>query len=234
MRTLTTHDGLQLRYDVRGTGAPVVLMHSFGFDSQLWERMGALAALEGFAAITYDARGHGRSDHPGDPSCYGADAMAADVSYLLDHLGLTSANLVAFSMGSFVALRVLERDHRISRAVLGGVGGRVLMPTEPGEMPSDPERMIREGAPYLSSRLDSGEADAWALAAVAAAGMRPRDLELEAVQADVLLLCGTRDDDPTPLAQRIPTCRVELLEADHGGTMGHPGFVPAILTHLNG
>ncbi len=101
-------------------------------------------------------------------------------------------------------------------------------------MPSDPERMIREGAPYLGSRLDSGEADARALAAVAAAGMRPRDLELEAIQADVLLLCGTRDDDPTPLAQRIPTCRVEFLEADHGGTMGHPGFVPAILTHLNG
>lgn len=232
MPTFTTHDGLRLSYDVHGTGDAVVLMHSFGFDGELWERMGVVAALDGFSVVSYDARGHGRSDHPGDPALYGADAMAADVSCLLDHLEYRSAHLVSFSMGSFVALRVLERDDRIARAVLGGVGARVLQVREASEMPADPDRWLREVAPYLTYRLDNGTADARALAAVATAGMIPSDLDLEAIPADVLLVCGTRDDDPEPLAARIPTCRTQPLDADHGGTMGHPGFVPAIVEHL--
>lgn len=234
---LTTHDGLRLHYEVEGDGEPVLLMHSFGFDSRLWHRLGITAALvaAGRSVVTYDARGHGRSDHPPVPTAYGADAMAADASSLLDHLGIELADLAAYSMGSYVALRVLEQDPRFRRAVLGGVGGAVLGQRSargPLVMPDDHDAVIRRNFPYLAWRLDEGLADASALVAVQVAGTVPMDLQLGRVTADVLLLTGTADDEPGPLAQQIPHCRVRRVEADHGGTMSHPDFTPIVVDHL--
>jgi len=160
--------------------------------------------------------------------------MAADASSLLDHLGYESADLAAYSMGSYVALRVLEKDARIRRAVVGGVGGAVLQQSAPRQsvVPDDPDAVIRRHFPYLSGRLDNGSADAAALVAVQLAGTVPLGLDLAQVTADVLLLTGTEDDDPEPLAQQIPRCRVLRVEADHGGTMSHPDFVPHLVGHL--
>ena len=64
MSTFETFDGLTLHYDAEGSGAPVVMLHSFGFDGRLWMGSALASALVdiGRRTIALDARGHGRSD----------------------------------------------------------------------------------------------------------------------------------------------------------------------------
>ena len=52
--------------------------------------------------------------------------MPRDITALLDHLGLDRGDLLACSLGAQIGLRVLEVEHRVRRAVLGGIGDAVL------------------------------------------------------------------------------------------------------------
>ena len=45
MPTFDSFDGVRLHYEVSGSGAPVVLLHSFPFDSRVWTGTGVLPAL---------------------------------------------------------------------------------------------------------------------------------------------------------------------------------------------
>ena len=239
--TFIASDGLTLRYGVGGDGPPVVLVHSFGFDSELWVGCGVVDALQraGRSTIGLDGRGHGRSDKPADSHRYGADRMARDIEELLDHLGLTEIDLVSFSMGSFVALRLLQTDRRVHRAVLSGVGSAALRPRlfDTDGLPPAPSHeealaLLSQLTPYLTPRLHDGRSDARALVALLRAGFSPPDKNFDSVTASVLLLAGTRDDDPTPLATVIPRCEVQRVDADHAGTMEHPEFVPSIVNFV--
>lgn len=236
-------DGVTLAATTTGEGPPVVLLHSFGFDAELWESTGVVGAIvaAGRRAVALDCRGHGRSDRPVDPDRYGADRLALDVSELLDHLAIEQADLVAYSMGSFLGLQVLQSDRRFRRAVLAGVGAAALQPVlfdGVDQLPHDlaPEAarsLLGTLAPHLRHRLSVGTADASVLLEVLRAGFSPTSKDFSSVAAEVLLLCGTKDDDPTPLAKALPRAHVRRIEADHGSTLDHPELVPAILEFLS-
>ncbi len=67
--------------------------------------------------ITYDLRGHGKSD-VGDGQ-YTIELFVDDFIALLDYLKLTKAILCGFSMGGYIALRAIERNpDRFSALVL--------------------------------------------------------------------------------------------------------------------
>lgn len=128
-------DGVRLRYIAEGSGHPVVLVH--GFASSLehnWHDTGVIDLLTraGFQVIAYDARGHGRSDKPHDPTRYGAEDVR-DIIRLLDHLGLERAHLVGYSRGAMLAHHAREwHPERLRTVTLGGYGssGRGAGPIE--------------------------------------------------------------------------------------------------------
>lgn len=107
-------------------GPPTVLVHGFASDYQLnwagtrWEH--ALTSA-GRLVVGIDLRGHGQSEKPHQPGAYRQQVMARDVVHLLDHLGIGRADLVGYSMGARIVMRVAA-DHpdRVWRAVLGGPG----------------------------------------------------------------------------------------------------------------
>ena len=79
---------------------------------------------ENFMVIGIDARGHGKSDKPHDPSEYG-DKMVQDVVGLLDHLEIDKAHVVGYSMGGFITMRLLAlAPERLLTATVGGAGWR--------------------------------------------------------------------------------------------------------------
>lgn len=243
MSTFETFDGLTLHYDTQGSGAPVVLLHSFGFDARLWMDSPLVPALveSGRRTIAPDARGHGRSDKPHVTGRYGVDAMARDVISLLDHLAVDAVDLVSYSMGSFVALRLLQIDPRVRLAVLGGVGAAALKPhlfgpaDIPGRDDVDAVRdLVTSLAPHLTRRVEAGEADARALLEVLRGGFSPRDKDFAVVTASVLLISGTDDDDPSPLAAALPHAQVHLVDGDHASAMEHPDFTSTIVEFLQG
>jgi pimeloyl-ACP methyl ester carboxylesterase len=119
--------GVPLHYLDAGSGAPVVLLHSYTGDSERqFVATGCFAAIAArFRAIALDLRGHGKSGKPHDPAAYGAE-MAWDVVRLLDDLGLCSAHVVGYSMGAHVAAQLLTlAPQRVCSAVLGGAPGRL-------------------------------------------------------------------------------------------------------------
>lgn len=114
----TTADGTRLVYDDWGAGRPVVLVHGWSLDATMWEHQAAALTASGLRCVTYDRRGHGRSQDPGRG--YDADTLADDLAGLLDGLDLVDAVLVGHSMGGGEMVRYLSRhgSSRISAIAL--------------------------------------------------------------------------------------------------------------------
>lgn len=123
-------DGVRIRYVVRGSGPPVLLVHGFSADLELsWAGTGILDSLAArYQVIALDQRGHGASDKLHDPRAYGVH-FVDDLVRLLDHLKIERAHVIGYSMGGQVTLNLVTRHpDRVRSAVLGGYGWR------PGEL----------------------------------------------------------------------------------------------------
>lgn len=119
---LITVNGIELYYEVHGSGAPLVLLGGLGLDvSEMSMLTGPLAAS--FRVIAVDNRGAGRSAKP--PGPYSVEQMAADVAGLMDGLGLPRAHLAGISLGGRIALALaLDRPDRVDRVILVATGPR--------------------------------------------------------------------------------------------------------------
>ncbi len=94
-------DGVELEYQVRGAGEPLLLIHG-GMIADSFEPIADELAAS-CKLITYRRRGyHGTPAHP---DCTMAK-VAADAVALLDHLGITAAHVGGHSYGGVTALQL--------------------------------------------------------------------------------------------------------------------------------
>ena len=110
------NQGLEIFFEDIGTGAPVVLGHSFLCSGKMWREQ--IPALVGkFRVINPDLRGHGRSSEVTRPfSLYDA---VSDVVAVLDRLRIERAIWCGLSIGGMVALRAaLTCPERVSGLIL--------------------------------------------------------------------------------------------------------------------
>ena len=130
--TVGTENGadIDIYYEDHGNGQPVVLIHGYPLDGHSWERQQRVLLAAGYRVITYDRRGFGRSSQP--TIGYDYDTFAADLATLLDHLNVTDAVLVGFSMGTGEVTRYLGRygSARVRKAALLGVVPPFLLKTD--------------------------------------------------------------------------------------------------------
>jgi pimeloyl-ACP methyl ester carboxylesterase len=114
--------GVRLHYRQEGRGAPVLLLHGLGVQSDLnWRWPGVVWSLaRNFRVITLDLRGDGLSEKPHGSWAYGAE-MVRDAVRLLDHLGIRKAHVAGYSLGGFIALKLAatRSDRLLSAAILG-------------------------------------------------------------------------------------------------------------------
>jgi pimeloyl-ACP methyl ester carboxylesterase len=117
--------GVKIHYTEQGAGEPVVLVHGQGGSIESWVNSGVLQNLSrDYRVIALDCRGHGMSDKPHDPNKYGRE-MALDIVRLLDHLRISRAHIVGYSMGAqLTGLLLTLRPERFLTATLGGGTGR--------------------------------------------------------------------------------------------------------------
>ena len=104
---ILTDDGTSLFVRDWGTGKPVVFIHGWAMNSDMWQYQMAPLVQARFRCIAYDRRGHGRSTDPGGR--YDYDRLAADLACVLDQLDLHDATLVSHSMGAGEVVRYLTR-----------------------------------------------------------------------------------------------------------------------------
>jgi 3-oxoadipate enol-lactonase len=105
-----------LYFTEQGSGPALLLVHGLMVTGEMFEPV-----IEHFAArrrvIVPDLRGHGRSRGLGPP--YTAAQHAADLSQLLDHLGIDSTAVLGYSMGGAIAQQMfLDHPKRCNRLVL--------------------------------------------------------------------------------------------------------------------
>ena len=120
-----TRDGVGLHVSDWGQGKVIVFVHSWAFNSQMWDYQVAAFTRAGWRCVVYDRRGHGRSDLPGWG--YDYNTLADDLAAIIDSIGVDKVVLVAHSMGGGEVIRYLSRHgaSKVERVVL-------LAPTAPG------------------------------------------------------------------------------------------------------
>jgi len=91
---------------IMGDGPDLVLIHGAGGATQSWRRLIPPLAKT-HRVIAMDLPGQGFTRQITHKRC-GVDAMAEDVTDLLQHLGIASAPIVAHSAGAAIALRMVE------------------------------------------------------------------------------------------------------------------------------
>lgn len=95
----TTSDGVELAWDRRGSGTPVVLVHGITDNRSSLEPIAdRLAGTH--EVLSLDLRGHGQSTKGSD---YAIERLAGDVVEVVADQGLESPALVGHSLGAMVA-----------------------------------------------------------------------------------------------------------------------------------
>ena len=121
MEKIAVND-IELAYDRRGKGIPLVLLHGYPLDHHLWDEVVPLLEVT-FDLILPDLRGFGESTTVITP--YTMDDYASDIAGLLDNLGIQKAAIVGHSMGGYVAL-AFARLYPQRVSALGLVSTQVL------------------------------------------------------------------------------------------------------------
>jgi non-heme chloroperoxidase len=143
---ISLRDGTRLYWKEWGTGAPLLFLHSAAAHGRLWDYQVAALAHRGFRCITFDRRGHGRSDQPAYG--YDYDSLADDLSDVMSALDLRGVTLIGHSMGCAEILRYLTRhgDSRVSGIALMGTTTPFLLQAgdNPNGVPAAAFEALRE------------------------------------------------------------------------------------------
>jgi pimeloyl-ACP methyl ester carboxylesterase len=117
--TVVTDDGVRLSGEQAGSGTPVVLLHGLTATRRYVLMGSRMLERSGHRVISYDARGHGRSQPALRADAYGYERLARDLEQLLDALELERAVIAGASMGAHTALSLaLAHPRRVSALAL--------------------------------------------------------------------------------------------------------------------
>ena len=145
---------VELFYQDIGRGKPVVLIHGWPLNHEMWEYQVNELPKHKIRVITYDRRGFGKSSRPWEG--YDYDTFAQDLKLILEELNLTDVTLVGFSMGGGEVVRYLSKyntDGRVTKAALVSAVTPYLLKTDdnptglPQEMFDEMKQQIEDDRP---------------------------------------------------------------------------------------
>ncbi|BBY07048.1 alpha/beta fold hydrolase [Mycobacterium noviomagense] len=115
---------INLAYDDRGNGEPVLFIAGHGGAGRTWHLHQAPAFLAaGYRVITFDNRGVGATENA---EGFTTQTMVGDTAALIEKLDAAPVRIVGASMGAFIAQELmLGRPDLVSKAVLMCTRGRL-------------------------------------------------------------------------------------------------------------
>ncbi len=252
----TRINGVLLHYRLHGrAGAPaVVLGNSLGTDARIWDEV--IERLAGrYHVLSYDKRGHGLSEAPaGD---YSLDDHVADLTGLLDHVGMRRIGLAGVSVGGLIAQGfALRHPKRLAALVLCDtapqLGDRAMWNGRITAIRRDGLASIADGIMerWFSEKFRRERPDdlaGWRNLFLRSdvhgycgtcATLRDADLtaEIGAIRTPTLVMAGENDGStPVPMvracAEAIAGARFEVIAgAGHIPSIEQPARVAALMT----
>lgn len=238
-----TLNGVQLYFEMHGTGEPLVLLHGFSGSSQDW--IPSITQWGGFFQLVIpDLRGHGRSSPPAKP--FRHEEAAADMFALLDHLGIGACKGVGISGGGNVLLHAATKQpNRVKAMVLVSATpyfpaqARTIMRQYAANLPEQEWQRLRRCHPGGEGQINA------LLASTAAFADSHDDMNftaprLSAIQARTLIVQGDRDplypvELSVEMAKSIPKSSLWIVPGSgHGPVLGErwPEFVKTAAAFL--
>jgi pimeloyl-ACP methyl ester carboxylesterase len=244
--------GTRIHYEAHGNATdrpPMLLSHGFSAGGQMWER-NLDALCRDRQVMTWDMRGHARSDSPAEPEGYGVEQSVGDMLALLDAVNAHTAVLCGMSLGGYLSLAFHARH-------LQRVAALILVDTGPGFRRHEPRREWNAFAETTAARLErdglaalpsnpevASHRDAIGLAHTARNVMAQRDARviesLERVAVPTMVVVGALDANflsaADYMAARIPGARKVVLEgAGHAANIeAADAFNAAVCDFLEG
>ncbi len=228
--------GTALRWDERGTGEPLVLLHGALSDSRFFSR-NVPALAERFHVYTPDARGHGRS--PDVPGPITPELLLRDTVAFLTTVVGGAAHLAGHSLGGTTALHVaLRHPGLVRRLVL------ISATTAPPRLRADGSpwpglaELVRFLGPGYGEVSPDGEAHfpvvASKIVTLLAGGPALGQADLGGVSSRTLVMAGDEDavslDDTAALYKAIPGAELAIVPGtSHFLLREKPGLCNAIM-----
>ncbi|MEQ8575613.1 MAG: alpha/beta fold hydrolase, partial [Fulvivirga sp.] len=234
-------DNTKIAFTDKGAGEPVILIHGFISNGSSWENTVLKKELleGGYRVIIPDLRGNGLSDRPHDAEAYKNDAEIKDLMALADHLKLKNYVAIGYSRGSIVLAKLLTRETRISKAVIGGMGFDFTNPNWDRRIAfanafsgRAPLNDLTEGAVNYAKSIN---ADIKALGLLQDYQPVTSPEELSEISNNILIICGDEDrdnGDPEELQKHIPNSQLVIVKGDHNNTYKQANFAEAVLGFL--
>jgi 2-succinyl-6-hydroxy-2,4-cyclohexadiene-1-carboxylate synthase len=146
-------EGLRWEVRVRGTGAPLLLLHGFTGRGTSWGAH-ATALARRFRLVTVDLPGHGRSGIPSDTARASLERTADDLATILQRTRSVPAHVLGYSLGARIALRLAIAHPAIV--------GRLVLESPSAGIAGATERRARHTADAaLADRLERGGIEAF-------------------------------------------------------------------------
>ena len=114
----TAGNSANIFYQEYGMGKPVLFIHGWPLNHEMWEYQLAELPKHNLRCIAYDRRGFGKSDRTWES--YDYDTLADDLNELITQLNLAKVTLVGFSMGGGEIARYIGKygTDKIEKVVL--------------------------------------------------------------------------------------------------------------------
>ncbi len=241
--TLITIGDININYQVRGSGAPILMIMGFSFSLLDWGKKFTELLAKNYQLILFDNRDAGLTSL--SPRPYSIVDMADDAARLLDALNIPKAHVFGVSMGGAIAQQfALKYPDKLDKLILGCTmaGGNYSQVGDvSGVMSGNLLDLLftstfiqahsRELAEFLTETTplhSKGNALQRQFQAFATHDTYDR---LTDIQATTLIITGDKDitiprSNSDLLATKIPDAKLEIIaDAAHGFSYSHPDIV---------
>jgi len=237
----SSFDNVKIAFSDEGNGEPIILIHGFISNASSWDKTILKKDLlkAGYRVIVPDLRGNGKSDRPQSAEAYKNDAEIKDLIALANHLQLKDYTAIGYSRGSIVLAKLLTKDTRITKAVMGGMGFDFTNPNWSRRIAFADAFSGRaeltdmtEGAVNYAKSIN---ADIKALGLLQDYQPVSSPAELQNIKVKTLVLCGNEDTDngdPQKLHKHLPNSQLTIVEGDHNNTYKQQNFSEAVMIFL--
>lgn len=226
---IETLNGVQIYFEVHGTGQPLLLLHGFSGSSGDW-KTSKTELGDHFRLIMPDLRGHGRSGVLSRP--FRHQDAAADILALLDHLEIGACKGLGISAGGNVLLHMATRQpQRVQAMVLVSATpyfpaqARAIMRRYPDTLPEAQWEILRRSHPGGDSQIHALLESTRAFAD-SYDDMNFTPPYLSTIQARTLIVQGGRDplypvEISVEMAKAIPQSSLWIVpNGGHGAVIG--------------